>query len=127
MSSDECANTNWTLADECRPREGIEYAFDASTADGTKTMYQGITNTILGAVVSFTTAVGSQVTVSDPIPLKSGVNQAIAFPSAFSCDSDPAVPEIQSKSQSAPIQLNFTGTGQVELSKIKFTYCPARP
>jgi cysteine-rich repeat protein len=93
---------------------GIDYAYDGSTAEQLADVYESIVDSIVGVTLSFVTSDGTTTSLSTAT-LVEGVDQALPWPSNFKCDS--------TKEQSIPVQISFEGTGEIELSNVKVSYC----
>ncbi len=115
FSSDTCGSTT-TDPDDCDVNNNVEYAYAGSTADELSGMYQTIVDTILGVTVGFTTEFGGTTTLTTDV-VEPGNDVVLPFPAGFDCD--------PSGSTTVPVRLSFSGTGTVNISDIKLTYCPA--
>ncbi len=112
VSSNVCGN-NLTSVNDCQPRAGIQYAYSGATAADVRGMYQSITDSILNPTVAY--AVGGQVSGAS---IAKGRGVPLPFPQGFVCDPNNA--------QQVPFNISFAGTGTLNISNVRFAYCPAR-
>ena len=110
-----CQYSQLNESDACSAADSGEYAYTASTAEDLEGMYQSIINNILG--VSFTTIsqIGS-TTYRTVGTVQEGDDVIIPFPEGFECQT--------TGEWTIPMRVSFPGTGTVNLSDIKLTYCP---
>ena len=113
--ADVCVAALGNTAD-CQPRDGVEYAYHASTAEELETMYQTIVNSILGTIVSYTTTFAGETTVTTGA-FRQGNDMALPLPEGFDCPKSGG-------EWTVPIRLNFSGEGTVKISDLKLNYCP---
>lgn len=103
-------------ASDCSPSDFIEYAYAASTADGLNDMYQSIIDSILDISVGMVTNVNG-VSTETTGTVAAGDDIVLPFPDGFNCDS--------TREWTIPVRLSFNGTGTVNISDIKLSFCPA--
>ncbi|MFH1252814.1 MAG: IPT/TIG domain-containing protein [Candidatus Uhrbacteria bacterium] len=117
QNCDNSTTSTISLASDCLPNDGIEYAYSASTADGLNLMYETIVSSILDVGVGLTTDVlGVSTMTSGRVAV--GNDVVLPFPEGFTCQSS------TDSEWSIPFQLDFAGSGTVNISDLKLTYCP---
>ena len=114
-SSCEGSCLSYEDVNDCKPRESVEYAYSASTAEDLETMYQTIVDSILGVTVGFTTDFAGQTTLTSGV-VADGDNVIMPFPEGFDCRTTGA--------WTIPFRISFAGTGVVHISDISLNYCP---
>ncbi len=111
LSSMGCKGNSMSDLSDCE--EGA-YAYNATTADGIKQMYEKIAQSILSANTTVTaTKNGSTQSATGLTPVGNNVN--IPIPATFQC---------QNKPFTMPIKTSFYGTGTMKFDNFTFTYCP---
>ncbi|MBI4598832.1 Ig-like domain-containing protein [Candidatus Uhrbacteria bacterium] len=101
--------------DDCEPKDNVEYAYSAATAEELEGMYQTIVDSILGVTVGFTTEFGGETQFTSGV-VTEGDDVVLPFPTGFDCKA--------TGEWTIPVRLSFSGTGTVRLSDINLTYCP---
>jgi hypothetical protein len=104
-------SSGWSSTTDCQPRDGVEYAFEATTAEEIEAMFEEIINTILGTVFTFTTDEGT----TDGAVLY-GNEMELPFPEGFACTEEEFT---------LPMRVSFQGSGAVTIENILITSCPA--
>lgn len=117
FSSDSCGS-DLSNPDDCVESEAGQFAYSATNAEDFSLMYETILNGILGVKTSLTTNFLDVSTVTTD-EVSAGDDIALPFPEGFNC-------QIYSNSEWAiPLRFDFEGSGTVNISDIKLTYCPA--
>jgi cysteine-rich repeat protein len=101
--------------EEANEDNGIDYAYDGSTAESLAAAYEEIIKSITGITLSLVTTNGSGTITLSTDTFKEGPNQTLPWPENFKCD---GVNE-----QSIPVQITFGAEGQIELSDVRLNYC----
>lgn len=119
MSGDDCGRS-WssTSADECKPKNNVEYAYAAGNAAGIRAMYDGIVDSILGVTVRYLTST-SGVLQGSAGTIRSGKGIPLPFPEGFVCSPTGG-------NQTVRFSVAFNAQGTVNFSNFKLTYCPVR-
>ncbi|MBI2475291.1 Ig-like domain-containing protein [Candidatus Uhrbacteria bacterium] len=111
LSSLKCAGKEMADKNDCT--EG-NFAYQATTADGIKGMYNKIIESVLESKTTVTATKGTESSSETSItPV--GQNVELPLPETFAC---------QNKQTLMPIQTIFNGTGTMNFSNITFEYCP---
>lgn len=97
----------------------IDYAYDGSNAAELTSMYEQIVDSITSLVISLVvkdpTKTGDSAFVTTRSTVHSGTSVSLPWPKGFVCDPD--------AEQQVPVQINFPGKGQIELSNVRLDYC----
>ncbi|MBI4713887.1 Ig-like domain-containing protein [Candidatus Uhrbacteria bacterium] len=113
LSSMKCHGYTMSALNDCF--EG-DYAYQATTAEGIKGMYNKIIESVLESKTTVTATKGTESSSQTAItPV--GQNIELPLPSTFAC---------QNKQTLMPIQTIFNGTGTMNFSNINFEYCPSQ-
>ncbi len=115
LSSDDCG-TDWDNPDDCAATDGVEYAYQASTAEEVASMYETIISVITGVSFQFTTDFAGETTITSG-SVNDGSDVILPFPTGFDCD--------DTSEWTIPVRISFLGEGTVNISNIQLEYCPA--
>jgi cysteine-rich repeat protein len=119
FSNDECDCGGADLtdgADDCSPDDFVEYAYAASSTEELEEMYQSIIDSILGVSAGLIASVNGTATETSGTVL-AGDDMTLPFPDGFNCD--------ETNEWTIPFRLSFNGSGTVNVSDIKLSYCPS--
>jgi cysteine-rich repeat protein len=98
---------------------GIDYAYDGANETEMTTMYEQIVDSITSLVISLVakdpTKIGDSAFVTTVGSIHSGSSISLPWPEGFVCDPD--------AEQQIPVQINFPGKGQIEISNVRLDYC----
>jgi cysteine-rich repeat protein len=113
LSSMKCQGISMGVGDDCA--EG-EFAFQTSTAEGIKEMYQKIVKSILSSTITVS-AIKDGIVQSATEITEVGNNINIPIPTTFQCQDKPFM---------MPIKTSFYGIGTMKFDNFTFTYCPVQ-
>jgi cysteine-rich repeat protein len=99
---------------ENNSNNNIDYSYSGSTTSEVSGAYESIIDSIINGTASVTSSDGSTVVV-DTGSVSDSHNIVLPWPSNFSCD---GVSE-----QSVPIQINFRGEGEINVSNVRVDTC----
>jgi hypothetical protein len=115
LSTDDCG-TDWDSPDDCAVADGVQYAYQASTAEEVALMYEAIIDVITGVSFGFTTEFAGETTVTNG-SVGDGDDVVLPFPTGFDCN--------ETDEWTIPVRISFLGEGTVNISDIQLNYCPA--
>ncbi|MCR4311765.1 MAG: VWA domain-containing protein, partial [Candidatus Uhrbacteria bacterium] len=118
----DCSTLCTTTAHDYNQDNHIDYSYDGTTSESLSDAYEEIVNSIIYGMAKLITIddQGTSDTADDVTYFSAGIlpegeGIALPWPEGFTCDPDGET--------SIPIQIIFSGTGQVEITDPRVNYC----